>query len=150
MRSSIARTIALGLLVAFLLAGCGGSTVPSTNNVILPTQNSVPSTTPTAISTPGPMPGDIPVYHGARLLVAQYITTGILYFYQVTDSPQTVSQFYLAQMPQDGWQQETVEQKGAQGAYLVYAKGARSVTMNVAPDPMIAADTDISIILANS
>jgi hypothetical protein len=152
MKSSIARLIALGLTAAFLLVGCGSSasSITNTGTSIRSTLGSAPSTTPTAISTPGPMPDDIPVYQGSRLLVAQYITTGTLYFYQVADAPAPVSQFYLAQMPQNGWQQETAEQAGEQGVSLVYTKDDRSVTMNIVPDPMIAADTDISIILANS
>lgn len=106
--------------------------------------------TPTAISTPGPLPADIPVYTGAQLVLAQYIATGALYFYRVTDGTPTVYNFYLAQMPRQGWQQTTAEQNGSQGMYLVYTKDTRNITMNIVPDPTIAGNTDISMILAKS
>lgn len=109
-----------------------------------------PSMTPTTISTPGPLPNDIPIYAGAQLVLAQYIATGALYFYRVSDGTPTVYNFYLDQMPRQGWQQATAEQNGSQGMYLVYTKDSRSITMNIVPDPTIAGNTDISMILAKS
>ena len=149
MRSRMVRCIALGLTLACLLAGCGGSVVPPTATRTSPTQGSAPSGTPAPISTPAPLPGDIPVYPGAHLLVAQDISTGTLYFYQAVDSPAPVIQFYLAQMPKNGWQQQTAEPNGPEGMYLVYTKEDQSITMNIVPDQARGSDTDISIILAN-
>lgn len=140
----------LGLAFALVWSGCGSSSVPPVVTHTSPTVDSAPSRTPTAISTPGPLPNDIPVYTGAQLVLAQYIATGALYFYRVMEATQTVSNFYLDQMPRQGWQQATAEQNGSQGMYLVYTKDTRSITMNIVPDPTIAGNTDISMILANS
>jgi hypothetical protein len=143
--------ILAGLAFALVLSGCGSSAAPNLPIQISSTVGSAPSRTPTAISTPGPLPNDIPVYAGAQLVLAQYIATGALYFYRVVDATQTVSDFYLDQMPMQGWTQTTAQQNGSEGMYLVYTKaGIRSITMNIVPDPTIAGNTDISMILANS
>ncbi len=151
MRTWILHIMLLVLVMALPLAGCGAASTSTDHPTGGPSPGqNTPTITPTPISTPGPLPDDIPVYNGAQLLVAQYITTGTLYFYRVTAQPQEVSDFYLSRMPAQGWVQKSAEQNGDQGIYLVYTKGARSVTMNIVSDPMIAADTDISIILSNS
>lgn len=151
MRHGMVWAILAGLAFALVLSGCGSAAAPGIPTQISSTVGSTPSRTPTAISTPGPLPNDIPVYTGAQLVLAQYIATGALYFYRVMDATQTVSDFYLDQMPQQGWKQTTAQQNGSEGMYLVYTKaGIRSVTMNIVPDPTIAGNTDISMILANS
>lgn len=151
MRHGMVWAILAGLAFALVLSGCGSAAAPGIPTQISSTVGSTPSRTPTAISTPGPLPNDIPVYAGAQLVLAQYIATGALYFYRVMDATQSVSNFYLDQMPQQGWKQTTAQQNGSEGMYLVYTKaGIRSVTMNIVPDPTIAGNTDISMILANS
>jgi hypothetical protein len=149
MRNRTVCAIALGLVLALSVSGCGSSLAPTVLNQRSPSVGSAPSMTPTTISTPGPLPNDIPVYAGAQLVLAQYIATGALYFYRVTDGTPSVYNFYLDQMPRQGWQQATAEQNGSQGMYLVFTKDTRNITMNIVPDPTIAGTTDISMILAN-
>lgn len=149
MRNRTVCAIALGLVLALSVSGCG-SAAPTVLNQRSPSVGSAPSMTPTTISTPGPLPNDIPVYAGAQLVLAQYIATGALYFYRVTDGTPNVYNFYLDQMPRQGWQKTTAEQNGSQGMYLVYTKDTRNITMNIVPDPTIAGNTDISMILAKS
>src|SRR5262249_12069932 len=134
MRNRMARAIVLGLTLALLLSGCGGSSSSTVLPKNSPTADSAPSTTPTAIKTPGPLPNDIPVYTGAQLVLAQFITTGALYFYRVIDSTPAVYNYYLDQMPKHGWKQVTSQKNGSEGMYLVYTKDSRTITMNIVPD----------------
>jgi hypothetical protein len=145
------RILCIGLAIAIFLVGCGGSPVPVTSKTPLPTnQTTVPTASPTPTSTPDPLPADVVVYPGAQLVVAQRITTGTLYFYRSTAALQAVTTFYIDQMPKHGWTQESAELNGSQGNFLVYIKDTRSVILNIVPDPITPAQTDISVTLSNN
>lgn len=146
----LARALLIGLALVLFLAGCGGGAAPVTSKTSTPggLATSVPNS-PTPTAQPGPLPADIPVYPGAQLLVSQYITTGILYYYTAIAPLQSVTNFYTEQMPGQGWTQESAED-GSQGSLYIYTKDTRSVMLSLAPDPNMATKTDISITLSNS
>ncbi len=149
MAISLARVFFISLVLAVFLAGCGSAT-PTTNKATTPGGLMTPvPVSPTATPKPGPLPADIPVYPEAQLLVSQYITTGILYYYTVVASLEDVTSFYTTQMPNQGWTQK-LDEEGPQGNLYVYTKDTRSVMLSLAPDPNEAKKTDISITLSNS
>jgi hypothetical protein len=127
------------------LVGCGGSaaTMEGTPQPIFLTPT--PTSTPTPLPTAVPLPNDIVVYPGAQLVVSQPITTGTLYFYRSSAALQAVTTFYMEQMPQKGWTQTSAQLNGTQGNFLVYMKGSRSVKLNIVPDPLTQAQTDITV-----
>ncbi|HEY7349176.1 MAG TPA: hypothetical protein VH599_12760 [Ktedonobacterales bacterium] len=144
------RILLISIALTLFLISCGGEqpsglarTPPPSGR---PTATDSPSPTPTA----GPLPADIVVYPDAQLVVAQRITTGILYFYRSTATLDAVTKFYLDQMPKHGWTQASAELNGAKGSFLVYIKDTRSVSVNIVSDPIATAQTDISITLGNS
>ncbi len=140
----------LCLPLALFLVGCGGAaattTVGTSQPIIL---TPTPTGTPTAIPTAVPLPDDIAVYPGAQLVVSQPITTGTLYFYRSSAALESVTTFYMDQMPQKGWTQTSAQLNGRQGNFLVYMKGARSVRLNIVPDPLTQAQTDITVTTSN-
>lgn len=138
------------LALAIVLVGCGTVVVPPPSKTPLSTRQTATTDTPTPIPTADPLPSDIVVYPGAQLVLAQRIANGTLYYYRSTANLQAVTTFYINQMPRQGWTQTSAALNGSQGSFLVYAKGARSVTLNIVPDPIVPAQTDISITLSNS
>ena len=139
------------IVLALFLVGCGGSPAPVSTKTTLPTNQSPTATgTPTPVPTAAPLPDDIVVYPGAQLVVAQRITTGTLYFYRSSASLNGVTTYYMDQMPQKGWTLASQELNGSQGNFLVYIKDTRSVMLNIVPDPITPAQTDITITLSNS
>jgi len=149
MNIALARVVFIGLALALFLFGCGSNPVISTTATPI-RQATLPPTSPTPTTPPGPLPTDIVVYPGAQLVVEQRIATGILYFYRVMAATDTVTAFYTDQMPKQGWTQQSEEQDNAHGTFLVYTKDTRSVMLNIVPDPIMATQTDISITLSNS
>jgi len=149
--SGVCRLL-LGLLLALSLTSCGEAPAPIINKTATPTrQGPISVDSPTATTPPEPLPSDIPVYPGAQLVVSERITTGTLYFYRTTAALQAVITFYTSQMPKQDWTQESAGQNtGSQGEFLVYTKDTRSVLLNIVPDPITPAQTDISITLSNS
>ena len=137
--------------LTLFLVGCGGAAATTTGRtpqpiVLTPT----PTSTPTPIPTAAPLPDDIVVYPGAQLVVSQPITTGTLYFYRSSAALESVTTFYVAQMPQKGWTQTSAQLNGRQGNFLVYMKGDRSVRLNIVPDPLTQDQTDITVTISNT
>jgi hypothetical protein len=147
-RGALIRMLGISIALAIFLAGCGGS--QPDGGIRTPTsQLPTTITSPTPVPTVGPLPADIVVYPGAKLVVSQRITTGILYFYQSMASINAVTSFYMDQMPRQGWNQASVD-LSPQGNFLVYTKDTRSVQINIVADLTTPAQTDITITLSNS
>jgi len=143
--------ILTGMLVILFLAACGSAPAPVVTTTVRPiTLTPTATISPTPVPTAEPLPDDIVVYPGAQLVVAQRITTGTLYFYRSTAALNGVTDFYTNQMPQKGWAQTSAEPNGAQGESLVYSKDTRTVTLNIVPDPITQAQTDITITVSNN
>lgn len=139
------------LALAIFLIGCSAGVVPPPSRTPLSTrQTGVTTDSPTPTPTADPLPNDIAVYPGAQLVLAQRIATGTLYFYRSTATLQAVTTFYINQMPREGWTQTSAALNGAQGSYLDYVKGNRSVMLSIVPDPLAPAQTDISMTLSMS
>lgn len=146
----LASLCCIALALALFLIGCGTGPIPPISKTPPSTRQTAATDTPTPIPTADPLPNDIVVYPGAQLVLAQRIASGTLYYYRSTANLQAVTTFYMNQMPRQGWTQTSAALNGSQGTYLVYSKGNRSVTLYIASDPIVPAQTDISITLSNS
>jgi hypothetical protein len=146
----LASLFCIALALAIFLVGCGTAYVPPITRTPLSTRQTAATDSPTPIPTADPLPNDIVVYPGAQPVLAQRITSGTLYYYRSTANLQAVTTFYVNQMPRQGWTQTSAALNGSQGNYLAYSKGTRSVTLYIVPDPIVPAQTDISITVSNS
>ncbi len=151
MNTYVLRICCLALALALLLIGCGGNQPGVTTRTPPPAnQTPTPTSSPTPVPTAEPLPQDIVVYPGAQLVLAQRTTVGTLYSYLSTASLDTVTHFYMDQMPKKGWTQASAELNGSEGSYLVYIKDNRSVMINIVPDLIKPNQTDISVTLSNN
>lgn len=151
MNISALRFFCLSLALAILLISCGGNQPNTTNQTpTLVNRTPTPTSQPTPIPTAEPLPEDIVVYPGAQLVLAQRTTVGTLYSYISTASLDSVTHFYMDQMPRHGWTQASAELNGAEGSYLIYIKENRSVMVNIVPDLIKPNQTDISVTLSNN
>ena len=151
MNKYVPHILCMSIILTLFLAGCGGSPAPVSTKTTLPTnQTPTPTSSPTPVPTAEPLPDDIVVYPGAQLVVAQRITTGTLYFYRSSASLNGVTAYYMDQMPNKGWKEASADLNGSQGNFLVYIKDSRSVMLNIVPDPITPAQTDITITLSDS
>jgi hypothetical protein len=105
-------------LLAF--AGCGSDTTTATSSTPI-------KPTPSASSG---LPDDIPIYPGAQLVGTP--ASGQASF-QVPGSPQAISSYYQAQMPEHGWKTDQVQDNGADGILLAFSKTGRTAHFVIAP-----------------
>jgi hypothetical protein len=151
MKTRALRIFCFSLALAIILIGCGSSQPNGTDATpTLIIQTPTPTRPPTPVPTAEPLPEDIVVYPGAQLVLAQRTTVGTLYSYISTASLDTVTHFYMDQMPKNDWTQTSAELNGSEGSYLIYTKENRSVMVNIVPDLIKPNQTDISVTLSNN
>ncbi|HEY7126200.1 MAG TPA: hypothetical protein VH540_19815 [Ktedonobacterales bacterium] len=117
------RVLALiSCLIAFMLlvlSGCGSANTATT----------APTTRPTPSVNTG-LPDDIPLYPGAQLVGT---TAPGQASFQMPGSPQAISSYYQAQMPEHGWKTDQVQDNGADGILLAFSKPGRIAHFAIAP-----------------
>jgi ABC-type phosphate transport system substrate-binding protein len=116
----LSSVLALCLLT---LGGCGGAS----SSGALPPLTLTPTATQPAR---GGLPGDIPIYPGARFIGNPSSSQAS---FQAPATQEALSTYYQQQMPQNGWTTVQVQDHGQDGIILTFTKDTRTAHIVIAP-----------------
>lgn len=159
-----------GLLVLLLAActstGSSATYAPSPTATAGLTNAQTPNPTPQTISTPGaPVgiaglcslpasvsaqpPSDIPPYPGAHLLVGSNQNGSGLFGYCSTAAVAGVESFYVAKIPENGWQHLSSTAIGGTDQIMA-TKGSNTLIITILADSQVSGSTDIIIVVGQT
>lgn len=170
----VVRRMGLALLAALvlLLAACaGGNSSAARTPTATPTGNGsasgqTPNATPQTISTPGaPVgiaglcslaasvsaqpPSDIPPYPSAQLHIGSNQNGSGIFGYCSTAAVADVESFYVAKIPENGWQHMSTSTIGGTDQIMA-AKGSTTLIVTILTDSQVSGATDIIIVTSAS
>src|SRR5579885_372506 len=117
----LSSALALCLLA---LGGCGGES--SSSGALPPLTVTQTATQPAR----GGLPGDIPIYPGARFIGNPSSSQAS---FQAPATQEALSTYYQQQMPQNGWTTVQVQDHGQDGIILTFTKDTRTAHIVIAP-----------------